>query len=67
MTQNQRAALYRARQRHGVIVVPLEVSPGVLKMLIRKGFLDQEDDDNRVEIAEAVRRALKSLCAGERP
>lgn len=58
-TAADRKRRYRARQRDGVIVVPLPVPASTIAALADVGWLDPERQDDREAIADALIRQLR--------
>ena len=50
---------YRARQKAGRRVVPVEVTPEIEDSLVRAGWLDLQDLGNRTAVGEAVAQLLR--------
>ncbi len=57
----QRSRRYRRRRREGAILVPVETSAECLDGLVRYGFLDQLDIDDRDQIGNAIALILGGL------
>ena len=56
--RRDRWRVYRQRQRDGVISVPVDVGPEVFELLVRTGWLAEEQAGDRHAIALALGRML---------
>lgn len=54
---------YRERQKRGIAVVPVEVCTEDLWALIDKGVLDIDDSEDRMAVADAIKKSLRVAMA----
>jgi hypothetical protein len=55
--------LYRARARNGSVVADVEVLPGEVDELVRRGFLAPALRGSRVAIGQAIEKVLERALA----
>jgi hypothetical protein len=56
-------ARYRARQRHGVAVVPVPVVPEVVEAMLDAGWLDAARSLDREQVAAEAAKVLRKWAA----
>ncbi len=60
----ERMRRYRARQTEGVEVYRIEAVPGVKKMLVKIGFLTEEEAQDRRRVAAGLEGLIDCLARG---
>ncbi len=60
----ERQRRYRARQRHGMRMLTVELGPAVLERLVAEGWLNAEEAQDMTKIGDAIADLLD--CYGRR-
>lgn len=66
MGPTERQRRYRARQRNAEVVVPVLASHELVSMMTDLGWLDVGESEDRVQIGNAISRALADMAAAHR-
>jgi hypothetical protein len=62
--ERERAKRYRARQRAGRAIVPIEINSAIVNWLVRTHWLPPREAHSRAELAAAIGAMLKDAARG---